>query len=282
MSRTPGPECHDPLSPLLPPRTPGPLGRSDAADPSARARRGDTPGPLGVNDGAAGLCGPAMPKAKLDDPAMIVVRMRREQYESALRKCHVYLVAAAKHGKAFEDSKTPLRPKGDPALERAAETETKRWCDMAEAHVKPAVQAYTEAIAKAVLGGRAGLSGTFSVGEAMKLLCQLEAGSQSMGWTGGAVDEGDQVLPLNDYASVLDRMAEDVLKWCTFDKSPSRLNIAIMILEVADAVEASQWRYAFSRHDRWTRQQEQDLTNELRQRNPGIRKLREFIDALDV
>ena len=218
MSRTSGPECHDPSSPLLPPRTPGPLGRSDAADPSARARRGDTPGSLGVNDGAAGLCGPALPKAKLDDPAMIVVRIRREQLESALRKCHDYGVTAAKHGKAFEDSKTPLRPKGDPALERVAETATKHWCDMAEAHVKPAIQAYAEAIAKAVLGGRAGLSGSFSVGEAIKLLSHLEAESQSMGW------EGEPVLALDDYASVLDRMAEDVLKWCTIDKSPSRLN----------------------------------------------------------
>jgi GH24 family phage-related lysozyme (muramidase) len=37
---------------LFPSRTPGPLGRNDAADPDGFARLGDTPGATGVNDGA--------------------------------------------------------------------------------------------------------------------------------------------------------------------------------------------------------------------------------------
>jgi hypothetical protein len=53
MSRRPGPVNHDPFSPLLPSRTPGPLGTNDAAAPNSKAHLGDTPGPLGVEDGVA-------------------------------------------------------------------------------------------------------------------------------------------------------------------------------------------------------------------------------------
>jgi hypothetical protein len=51
-SRQPGPlgQRHD--GGRLPPRTPGPLGNNDAADPSSPACCGDTPGPLGLHDGA--------------------------------------------------------------------------------------------------------------------------------------------------------------------------------------------------------------------------------------
>jgi outer membrane protein OmpA-like peptidoglycan-associated protein len=41
-----------PSSFSVPPRTPGPLGRNDAADPSAKHHRGPTPGSLGKNDHA--------------------------------------------------------------------------------------------------------------------------------------------------------------------------------------------------------------------------------------
>src|SRR5687767_12804435 len=49
-SRIPGPTHYNPFSKLLPSRTPGPLGRNDAADPTAPSRPGDTFGPLGVKD----------------------------------------------------------------------------------------------------------------------------------------------------------------------------------------------------------------------------------------
>lgn len=52
-SKTPGPMCVDPLLEALSPRTPGPLGLNDAADPDACTLSGDSPGPLGVNDTAA-------------------------------------------------------------------------------------------------------------------------------------------------------------------------------------------------------------------------------------
>ncbi len=42
---------------ILPPRTPGPLGKNDAADPNSTAFAGDSPGPLGINDGAQ-VCSP--------------------------------------------------------------------------------------------------------------------------------------------------------------------------------------------------------------------------------
>jgi hypothetical protein len=41
------------ISPVMPPRTPGALGRNDAADPSRKALLGDTPGPVGKGDHAA-------------------------------------------------------------------------------------------------------------------------------------------------------------------------------------------------------------------------------------
>lgn len=52
MSRKPGPESLDPTMRWCPARTPGPLGRNDAADPGVSAFPGDTPGLLGHDDGA--------------------------------------------------------------------------------------------------------------------------------------------------------------------------------------------------------------------------------------
>lgn len=49
----PGPTNHNPLSRFSAPRTPGPLGRYDAADPATLTSRGITPGILGLNDDAA-------------------------------------------------------------------------------------------------------------------------------------------------------------------------------------------------------------------------------------
>lgn len=51
--RRPGPTSHNPLSRFTAPRTPGPLGRNDAADPGTLTYRGETPGSLGLNDDAA-------------------------------------------------------------------------------------------------------------------------------------------------------------------------------------------------------------------------------------
>jgi hypothetical protein len=51
--RRPGPINHNPLSRFTAPRTPGPLGRNDAADPGTLTFRGETPGSLGLNDDAA-------------------------------------------------------------------------------------------------------------------------------------------------------------------------------------------------------------------------------------
>jgi hypothetical protein len=58
MGRTPGPQTHDPFFEVLPARTPGSLGRGDAGDPDANAKRGETPGSTGINDAGAELaCG---------------------------------------------------------------------------------------------------------------------------------------------------------------------------------------------------------------------------------
>ncbi len=51
---------------IAPPRTPGPLGINDRADPNILSFLGDTPGPLGVNDYAyPGLLGAVRPSALL-------------------------------------------------------------------------------------------------------------------------------------------------------------------------------------------------------------------------
>jgi hypothetical protein len=49
----PGPTNHNPFARFAAPRTPGPLGCNDAADPGTLTSRGDTPGSLGLNDDAA-------------------------------------------------------------------------------------------------------------------------------------------------------------------------------------------------------------------------------------
>jgi hypothetical protein len=54
-SKTPGPANVVPVTASLPPRTPGPLGINDAADPNACTLAGDSPGPVGFNDGAAAI-----------------------------------------------------------------------------------------------------------------------------------------------------------------------------------------------------------------------------------
>lgn len=51
--RRPGPTGSNPLSRFTAPRTPGPLGHNDAADPGMMTSRGNTPGSLGLNDDAA-------------------------------------------------------------------------------------------------------------------------------------------------------------------------------------------------------------------------------------
>jgi len=52
MGCRPGPTSHNPFSRFGAPRTPGPLGCNDAADPGFLTLRGDTPGSLGLNDDA--------------------------------------------------------------------------------------------------------------------------------------------------------------------------------------------------------------------------------------
>lgn len=52
MPRTPGPQSPDPFSPLLSPRTPGPLGWNDAADPHTKSQTEHRRGPVGVHDAA--------------------------------------------------------------------------------------------------------------------------------------------------------------------------------------------------------------------------------------
>lgn len=52
-SRGPGPVDWWRTDDIMPPRTPGTLGRFDQSDPNACALLGDTPGPVGINDGAA-------------------------------------------------------------------------------------------------------------------------------------------------------------------------------------------------------------------------------------
>lgn len=51
--RRPGSTNCDPYSLFTPSRTPGPLGRNDAADPDMMTCRGDTPGSLGLKDDAS-------------------------------------------------------------------------------------------------------------------------------------------------------------------------------------------------------------------------------------
>jgi hypothetical protein len=51
-ARRPGPTNQNPFSRFKAPRTPGPLGRNDAADPETLTSRGETPGSLGLNDDA--------------------------------------------------------------------------------------------------------------------------------------------------------------------------------------------------------------------------------------
>jgi hypothetical protein len=50
IGRIPGPIRHEPFSKLVPARTPGSLGRNDAADPNAPSLLGDTPGPQAMKD----------------------------------------------------------------------------------------------------------------------------------------------------------------------------------------------------------------------------------------
>jgi len=274
MSRIPGPENWVDSSPLGPPRTPGSLGKNDAADPSAKARLGDTPGSLGVNDGAARLFHAAVPKAQLDPPQMAVVRATRQQLEWAKRECRIKAATAFKYYKAWVDSRTRLGPAGDPALRRTAEIEQELFTRQVQSLVKPAAKAYAEAIAKAVNAGCVSLGGSYSAEEALKRLLDLDALGQELG------EEQNVFLSLNEWAGVLDKVASYILRICSVDKDPRGIKLAVMILEFADAVESSQLGEALSRHNLMTGKEYEDTLNQQQQRNPGIRALREFVDEM--
>ena len=275
MSHSAGPECKDPLSPVLPARTPGCLGRNDAGDPSVNACAGDTPGSLGVNDGAAQLCGPAMPKVGLDPPELSLVRARRQQLEATYLEGKPLGDAAAKHAKAFEDSKVRLGPNGDPALRRIAETAMSKAWSHAQERVKPAATAYAEAIVKAVRAGCFSLVGSHSAEGALRRLFDLEA-------VGIGLGEENDLIPIGDWAGVLDRLATYALQLCEVHKDPRGINLAIKILNLAEGVEAAQLSQASSglelRSKAGRQQYEEMVIRQQQQWNPGIRKLQKFMN----
>jgi hypothetical protein len=72
------PTKYDPLSRFTAPRTPGPLGRNDAADPGTLTSRGLTPGSLGLNDDAA------FDAARMVDPVDFDYLLRHHELKSHL------------------------------------------------------------------------------------------------------------------------------------------------------------------------------------------------------
>ncbi|HEU0177523.1 MAG TPA: hypothetical protein VFV58_24945 [Blastocatellia bacterium] len=94
-SRTPGPTRHDPFSKRVTARTPGPLGRNDAADPNALALLGDTSSSLGVKDHAE----PFAYKAGQDFPLPV----SRQQVESIKKEAEI---ARSRYGNP--DGKAPV------------------------------------------------------------------------------------------------------------------------------------------------------------------------------
>lgn len=254
MSRFPGPQNLDRSLGLVPPRTPGPLGVNDAADPSAHAHPGDTPGPLGVNDGAARLAGPAMPTARMDTPEMALVRITREQLEAAKRECKVKADTAARYWKAWEDSRQRLGPAGDPKLARTADTEMRLYERQVSALVKPATIAYADAIEKAVRAGCISLAGSFSAEEILKRLLDVEETGQLI------VNQDHPMISRSDWSKVLDKLADYVLPICAVDKDPRGIKLAFMILQVAELFGVD----------------ESAPTG----KPSGIRRLREFVAAM--
>jgi hypothetical protein len=270
MSRLPGPERYDPASPLTPARTPGTLGINDAADPGAHARLGDTPGSLGINDGAARLCSPAMPRAKLDPPEMAVVRATRALLESAKRECSVKADTAATYWKAWEDSRKRLGHGGDPALRRTAETEVELWKRQVDSLVKPATLAYVEAIAGAVKAGCVSLSGNFSAEEVMKRLVDIECMDQEL------YGENEPIfIGPGQWLDVLNRLAEYCLRVCRSGQKEDKrgFKLAIMILSWTEVVESRLY-------DRIPQRFHEEVAGELQRQYYALRNLREFIEEM--
>ena len=106
MSRIPGPVRPDPFASLTPGRTPGPLGRNDAADPLANAHPGDTRSILGVNDGAVYPLLTAMEKRGL-------VEGTWEDPQKRTRR--IYSLTPAGH-EELERLKEVIRPKLEAAI----------------------------------------------------------------------------------------------------------------------------------------------------------------------
>ena len=74
----PCPTNHNPLSRFTAPRTPGPLGCNDAADPGTLTFRGETPGSLGINDDAE------YDVTRMVDPMDIDYLVRHHEFKSHL------------------------------------------------------------------------------------------------------------------------------------------------------------------------------------------------------
>ena len=168
--------------------------------------------------------------AQLDPAERAVVRTARQRFEAAKLEVSVKADTAARYWKAWQESRKRLGPAGDPALRRTADTEMKLFERQVEAIVKPAARAYADAVARAVKSGNFSLAGSYSAENALKRLMDLDASAQGAG--------EDFFLPPNEWAAVLDKVAQYAHRMCIVEKDPRGFKLAVMCLHLAEIYNA--------------------------------------------
>jgi hypothetical protein len=180
--------------------------------------------------------GPANPKAQVDRPEMAIVRVARDQFESAKRETKIKANTAAMYWKAWQDSLQRVGPGGDPNLKRVAEIEIMLYKRQVESIVKPAAQKYAIAIANAIKAGCTSVGGSFSHEDVLKRLLSLDADSCSV---------GDDTLFLSqiNMPEVIDKVAQNALILCNFNSDARGISLGVMCLNLAEIYNAQDYNW---------------------------------------
>jgi hypothetical protein len=126
---------------------------------------------------SAVLAPPAMPKPVLDPPEMAAVRAAQKRLEQAGAELQIRADTAHRYYQAWRQSRLRLGPAGDPALLRTANMEMELFARHAEAIARPAAQAYSDALRRAVLAGSGPTDSLIA------RLLDVDAKAQSLGFT---------------------------------------------------------------------------------------------------
>ncbi len=177
---------------------------------------------------------PAIPRAKMASPELILVRTARQRLDAAKRELKVKADTAAKYWQAWEKSRARFGPAGDPELRRTSEVEMMLFRRGIETLVKPAAKSYFDALRGAILKRRFALSGSVSAEKLLGRLLSLEVDAQSWG--------DDFFAPTEQWRPILDKVAAYAIDCWKQRKDPETFKMCVGLIEMAAAVNVGELR----------------------------------------